>query len=200
VIGDTIRVKVTVKNTGDVSYTFWVGCSFRDRAGRAYDVRPSSIYLAKHFWGGDSGTVTFSWAFPYNIAKRKSEHDRCCPGELFRYGKHGQRLLPLSMRDVKDKLLRIAGVKAKAKEEESLLTPKTCPRCKYANPATSRFCSQCSMILDLDTAMKLEDARAKADNVMSNLFEDPETQRFLATKIRKLGITAEKRTCLLRRG
>jgi len=95
----------------------------------------------------------------------------------------------LSMRDVEDKLLRIAGVKPKAQEEQSPLAPKTCPRCKSVNPATSRFCSQCSMILDLTTAMQLEEARAKADSVMSRLFEDPETQRFLATKIKQLGIS-----------
>lgn len=94
----------------------------------------------------------------------------------------------LSMRDVEDKLLRISGMKTKEEEEPSPLRPKPCPRCKYVNPATSRFCSQCSMILDLNTAMQLEEARAKADNVMSKLFEDPETQRFLAAKIKKLGI------------
>lgn len=98
----------------------------------------------------------------------------------------------LSMRDVEDKLLTLAGMKSKADEKPSPMTPKHCPRCKYLNPATSRFCSQCSMILDLDTAMQLEEARAKADNVMSKLLEDPETQRYLAAKIKELGIIAEK--------
>ncbi len=95
----------------------------------------------------------------------------------------------LSMRDVEDKLLTLAGMKSKAEEKPSPLTPRYCPRCKYMNPATSRFCSQCSMVLDLDTAMQLEEARAKADNVMSKLLEDPETQRYLAAKIKKLDIS-----------
>ena len=95
----------------------------------------------------------------------------------------------LSMKDVEDKLLSIAGVKAKAEQEQSPLAPKTCPRCKFVNPATSRFCSQCSMILDLNTAMQLEEARARADSVMSKLLEDLETQRFLASKIKQLHIS-----------
>ena len=98
----------------------------------------------------------------------------------------------LSMRDVEDKLLTLAGMKSKADEKPSPLTPRYCPRCKYMNPATSRFCSQCSMVLDLSTSVQLEEARAKADNVMSKLLEDPETQRYLAAKIRRLGITAER--------
>jgi site-specific recombinase XerD len=98
----------------------------------------------------------------------------------------------LSMRDVEDKLLTLAGMKSKGEEKPSPLTPKYCPRCKHLNPATSRFCSQCSMVLDLDTAMHMEEARAKADNVMSKLLEDPETQRYLAAKIKKLGIVAER--------
>jgi len=40
------------------------------------------------------------------------------------------------------------------------------------------------MVLDLDTAMKLEEARAKADNVMPKLLEDPETQRFFTLSVR----------------
>ena len=46
----------------------------------------------------------------------------------------------------------------------------------------------------MDTAMQLEEARAKADNVMSKHLEDPETQRFLTAKIRELGITTKNET------
>jgi len=60
------------------------------------------------------------------------------------------------------------------------------------NPATSMSCSQYSMVLDLDTAVQLEEAHARADSVMSKLFEDPETQWFLTAKIEQLGIVKKR--------
>ena len=46
---------------------------------------------------------------------------------------------------------------------ESPLAPRECPRCKSSNPATNMFCFRCGMALTLEAAMKVEEARAKAD-------------------------------------
>lgn len=95
----------------------------------------------------------------------------------------------LSMKDVEEKLLRLGGLKPETEKVKSPLTPKSCPRCKHVNSATARFCSQCSMILDLETAVELEQARAKADRIMTQLLEDPKIQRIIAARIGKMNLS-----------
>jgi len=92
----------------------------------------------------------------------------------------------LSMRDVEDKLLRIHGVKPAEKPEESPLAPRRCPRCNETNPATNRFGARCGAVLDLRTAVQLEEARRKVDQVYDKLLEDPEVRALLARKIAEL--------------
>jgi len=92
----------------------------------------------------------------------------------------------LSMRDVEEKLLKIHGVKPEERPEESPLAPKRCPRCQEMNPATNRFCAKCGAVIDLRTAVRLEEARREGDELMNKLLEDPEFQAFLAKKIAEL--------------
>jgi len=92
----------------------------------------------------------------------------------------------LSMRDVEDKLLKIHGVKPEERPKESPLAPRTCPRCREANPATNRFCARCGAVLDLRTAVQLEEARREGDRIFDKLLEDPEVRALLARKIAEL--------------
>lgn len=64
----------------------------------------------------------------------------------------------LSGRDIDKRMLEIAGVKEALEEKAapSPLEPAKCPRCGFKNPADSKYCARCSMVLDLQTAMKLD--------------------------------------------
>jgi len=61
----------------------------------------------------------------------------------------------LSGRDTDNKMLEIYGLKKKEKEKEKELKPKVCPRCKYINGPTDRFCSRCGEVLDEEEAVKI---------------------------------------------
>lgn len=63
----------------------------------------------------------------------------------------------LSGRDVDKEIRKAQGMAdEEEKSEESKLKPKKCVRCGYENAATSKFCSQCCLILDEKIAMELE--------------------------------------------
>lgn len=64
----------------------------------------------------------------------------------------------LSGRDIDDAILHINNIKeAEHEKPKTILTPKTCSRCKFVNPATSKYCNQCSMALDIESALSVED-------------------------------------------
>ena len=74
--GATLTVTVTVQNTGDRDYTFWVGLSFRSAYGKIYDVKPKSISLSSGLFGfGAKGPVTFSWTIPQDFPAATSGYD-----------------------------------------------------------------------------------------------------------------------------
>ncbi|MCK4637012.1 MAG: tyrosine-type recombinase/integrase [Methanomicrobia archaeon] len=80
----------------------------------------------------------------------------------------------LSGRDVDDKMLKIYGLKREEKEKEEELKPKECPRCKYINSPTDRFCSRCSAILDEEEAVKIRLQGQKLAKEFPDIaFEDP---------------------------
>lgn len=60
--------------------------------------------------------------------------------------------------DVEKKMLANSGLidKEEAQNEDNVLKPRACPRCKESNPSTARFCYKCGMALDMETAMKIE--------------------------------------------
>lgn len=59
--------------------------------------------------------------------------------------------------------------------------PKQCARCKVINSPTSKFCFKCGAVLDIETAMKIDETRVKADQLLNKLTEDPQKlEKFLA--------------------
>ena len=93
----------------------------------------------------------------------------------------------LSGRDVDSALLRAHGISSSLEEKQKpQLTFTTCPRCKQKAGPESKFCPKCGMILDAQTAIKLEEERAKADRIMDMLMKDEEVRRLLARKIHEL--------------
>jgi integrase/recombinase XerD len=79
----------------------------------------------------------------------------------------------LSGRDVDATLLRHYGIKVEEpSEREQPLAPKPCPRCKFNNPASARFCAQCSSPLDIIAAVELEEAWEDADDMMARIMQE----------------------------
>ena len=67
--------------------------------------------------------------------------------------------LHLSGQDVERKMLALEGLVPRDSDETTdSLSPKPCPRCRKLNPFDARFCSGCSLVLDIRAAQNLEDA------------------------------------------
>lgn len=94
----------------------------------------------------------------------------------------------LSGRDTDDALLsKVYKVKQVNEEaQEQILKPKKCPRCNEINSPQFKFCSKCSMVLDLKTVISLEERRSKADEIMDKLLEDSEFKEMFIKKLKGL--------------
>jgi len=92
----------------------------------------------------------------------------------------------LSGRDVDSSLLKLQGIDTPEKTKEIHLKVVTCTRCNEKNSPTSKFCMRCGSPLDLDTALKLDEFRAKADKLISILIQDPEVLDKLLSKIEEI--------------
>ena len=93
----------------------------------------------------------------------------------------------LSGRDVDAALLRAHGIASVGEEKAKMvLTFTTCPRCKQKAGPEAQFCPSCGMVLDVKAAVKLEEERAKADQIMDMLMKDEEVKKFLARKVHDL--------------
>ena len=89
--------------------------------------------------------------------------------------------------DVNEAILAMHGIKTD-KQKESLLKPKQCPRCSSINSRDARFCEKCGSVLDVNTAVELDEERSKGDDLMAQLVKDPEVQKILARKIVDMGL------------
>lgn len=94
----------------------------------------------------------------------------------------------LSGRDMDEAMLKLGGEKPKEEKSESSLAPLECPRCTMMNKATGRFCSRCGAVLDVETAIRMQDEMKEIDDKFSKVLEDKEVQRLLARKIKQLGL------------
>jgi integrase len=74
------------------------------------------------------------------------------------YGsKMTRRYVHFSARDLEDAILELHGLKVSSKET-GLTKLVECPRCSNKNPFGNVRCSKCGLIIDTQTALKLEDA------------------------------------------
>jgi site-specific recombinase XerD len=93
----------------------------------------------------------------------------------------------LSGRDVDSALLKAHGLTQNQEEKARIeLTSTVCPRCKQKAGPEAQFSPSCGMILDVKVALKLEDERAKADQIMNMLMVDEEVRKLLARKVSEL--------------
>jgi len=95
----------------------------------------------------------------------------------------------LSGRDIDESILKMRGL-LKPKEEavESSLAPIPCPRCKLMNKATGKFCMRCGAVLDIGTAVTMQERVKELDEKFSRLLSDRSVQEFLVRRLGELGI------------
>lgn len=75
-----------------------------------------------------------------------------------KYSNVTPRCIHVEEKKAQIKIYRERGVEVKETEkvEEESLKIKVCPRCKHENSPTFRFCSMCSMPLDLKTMFEVQ--------------------------------------------
>jgi len=73
--------------------------------------------------------------------------------------------------DVDEAMCMLNGLQRNKKREEQL-KPVVCPRCNNKNLLGSKFCNKCG-ILDIQKAIELDQTRAKLDELLNKLTEDP---------------------------
>jgi len=93
--------------------------------------------------------------------------------------------------DVNDAILDLHGIK-KDEKAESKLKPKQCPTCKSINSHDALFCQRCSNVLDVKTAIELDEKRKKRDMMMKKLLDNPDVLSVMVDKMEEMGIVEER--------
>ncbi|MEM4368438.1 MAG: site-specific integrase [Candidatus Anstonellales archaeon] len=90
--------------------------------------------------------------------------------------------------DVNETILKIHGIK-NIEEKDTKLKVKQCPRCQAINESENLFCGKCSSILDIKTAIEMDEKRKASDDiltkVLSILAQDEKIREIIRRKIRK---------------
>lgn len=99
----------------------------------------------------------------------------------------------LTGKDTEGAIFELNGIKTDKEIKESSLKPKKCFRCETINPYDSKFCSKCAGILDMQTALELEEKRnneqkmrSSSDEIMNLLTQDPEFREILIKKLSQI--------------
>ncbi|ADN36793.1 integrase family protein [Methanolacinia petrolearia DSM 11571] len=79
----------------------------------------------------------------------------------------------LSGGDIERKMLENAGLIDEDQKQEKTLEPVICPRCKTSNPSSALYCTNCSMVLNQEGAIDVEESinEAKGSDDYSMLLE-----------------------------
>ncbi len=89
----------------------------------------------------------------------------------------------LSGRDVDNALLQLQGIKTETVKKEKVIKIVQCQRCQDKNSPGSKFCKRCGSPLDMETALRFDEVRRKADRLLSTLVKDPEILQKLLDKL-----------------
>lgn len=75
-----------------------------------------------------------------------------------------QTYVHLASSDLDKKLLKLNGITIEDDtKNELILTPKKCPRCRIENMFNAKFCSSCGLVLDMKTAIKMDDWKSEKE-------------------------------------
>jgi len=89
------------------------------------------------------------------LAKQFTESQLCQYMGWATGSKEAATYVHLSGRDMDNAILKVNGL-AEEEPEKSQFKPITCPRCGITNSPDSKFCSHCSMGLDIQAVMAYE--------------------------------------------
>lgn len=100
----------------------------------------------------------------------------------------------LSGKDVDNAIFEMNGIKVEKNKDEVKMQPIICCRCDTINAYDSKHCNKCGGILDLKTALELEEKhekvneeRARADEILNVLLNDTDVRKLLIEKMRGFG-------------
>ncbi len=97
----------------------------------------------------------------------------------------------LSGRDVDSAILQLHGLTNQMEKKEEKFKTRNCQRCKQPNSPVSKFCQKCGAVLDVETALELENQRETADALLNELMKNQEFKDFMLKKVVDMGL--EKR-------
>jgi len=110
-------------------------------------------------------------------------------------GKMASRYIHLNSKGTEDAMLSFYGLKTRDQVSDNSLKPRICPKCKGINSVRSSYCTRCGSVLDIETAMKLDDAtkqetdaRSETDIIMEQLRKDPAFTQMVMNKMKEMGI------------
>jgi ribosomal protein L37E len=83
------------------------------------------------------------------------------------------RYVHFSARDLEDAVLELHGLKT-ATKDAGIAKIVDCPRCGNKNPIGKVRCASCGIVLDKETALKLEDAKQQSEE--SSVKQNAEVQ------------------------
>jgi integrase/recombinase XerD len=92
----------------------------------------------------------------------------------------------MSGKDTDEAILKANGIEIKEEKKESPLKPKECFKCHLKNPCTNRFCSNCGLPLDEESAKKIiemDTKRNRADIIMQRLMQDKDFKKILKKRL-----------------
>lgn len=97
------------------------------------------------------------------------------PGTYFRrYGKH-----------IDDAQAIMNGITPPKKESIRMLTTKECVRCKSENSPVAKFCNRCGNVLNVQTAIKMDEANKMVETIRERLENDPEITEQIAKLLKR---------------
>ncbi len=89
----------------------------------------------------------------------------------------------LSGRDVDQALLNLQGIKSDIIKEKPKMVLQICSRCENENSPSSKFCNKCGSPLNIKKALEIDEARKKADQILSKLVRKPKVMEVLLKTI-----------------
>jgi len=93
----------------------------------------------------------------------------------------------LVSKDVNDAMLELHGIKTTETEKQEPKV-KQCPRCQDLNPKDHLFCKKCGGVLDVKTAMDLDEKRGGFDDILAELTQEEDVQEALVKALVKSGL------------
>ena len=93
----------------------------------------------------------------------------------------------LVSKDVNDMMLEMHGIKT---PENAQPEPKIrqCPRCQDINPKDHLFCKKCGGVLDVKTALDLDEKRSGFDGILAELTKEEDFQKAIVKALVKKGL------------